>query len=51
LTGKHRLKKGRLLERSSDCGNGVIQVFDDMNVLNLSLDHIAEWCGLLDDDL
>jgi G patch domain/KOW motif-containing protein len=51
LTGEHRLSKGRLLERSSDCGTGVIQVFDDMNVLKLSLDDIAEWCGLLDDDL
>jgi G patch domain/KOW motif-containing protein len=51
LTGKHRFSKGKLLERSSDSGTGVIQAFEDMNVLKLSLDDIAEWCGPLDDDL
>jgi G patch domain/KOW motif-containing protein len=51
LTGKHRLQKGKLLERSSDSGKGVIQVFEDMNVVKLSLDDMAEWCGPLDDDM
>ena len=51
LTGKHRFAKGKLLERSGDSGMGVIQVFEDMNVVKLSLDDIAEWCGPLDDDM
>jgi G patch domain and KOW motifs-containing protein len=51
LSGNHRLAKGRLLERSSTSSKGVIQVFEDMNVLTLSLDDMAEWCGPLDDDL
>jgi hypothetical protein len=51
LTGKHRLAKGRLLERDSKANRGAIQVFEDMNIVNTSLDDIAEWCGPLDDDL
>jgi hypothetical protein len=51
LTGENRLTKGRLLERDSRSCKGVIQVFEDMNVLTLSLDDLAEWCGSLDDDL
>ena len=51
LTGNHGLEKGKLLERNSDSGQGVVQVFEDMNVVKLSLDDMAEWCGPLDDDL
>ena len=51
LTGEHRLAKGRLLERDSRAGKGVIQIFEDMNVATLSLDDLAEWCGALDNDL
>lgn len=51
LTGKHRFAKGKLLERSSESGTGIIQVFEDMNVLKLPLDDMAEWCGPLDDDM
>jgi hypothetical protein len=51
LTGSHRLCKGKLLERNSDSGQGVVQVFEDMNVVKLSLDDMAEWCGPLDDDI
>ena len=51
LTGKHRLQKGKLLERGSESGKGVIQLFEDMNLVKLSLDDIAEWCGPLDDDM
>jgi hypothetical protein len=40
-----------LLERNSDSGQGVVQVFEDMNVVKLSLDDMAEWCGPLDDDI
>lgn len=51
LTGRHKLQKGKLLERNSDTGKGVIQVYEDMNVVKLSLDDMAEWCGPLDDDM
>jgi len=47
LEGKHHWKKGRLLERSRD-GVGVIQFTEDLEVVNISLDSIAEWC--LNDD-
>lgn len=51
LTGKHKFAKGKLLERDSKSGKGVIQVFDDMSVVSLSLDDMAEWVGHLDDDM
>jgi G patch domain/KOW motif-containing protein len=51
LSGPNRTAKGRLLERDSSKQQGVVQVFEDMSVLTLSLDDIAEWCGPLDDDL
>jgi G patch domain/KOW motif-containing protein len=51
LTGPHKYAKGTLLERDSKRGTGVLQMFEDMNVLTLSLDDMAEWCGPLDDTL
>lgn len=51
LAGSHRFAKGQLLERNSQKATGVIQIYEDMSVLTLSLDDIAEWCGPLDDDL
>ncbi len=57
LEGKHHWKKGRLLERSNDGGYGVIQFTEDLEVVNISLDSIAEWClnysylGSAQDDL
>lgn len=51
LTGNHKFGKGRLLERDSRANKGAVQLFEDMNIVNTSLDDIAEWCGPLDDDL
>ena len=51
LAGPNRLAKGQLLERDSKTSTGVVQVYEDMSVIKLSLDDIAEWCGPLDDDL
>ena len=51
LTGSHKLEKGKLLERNGKEGKGAVQLFEDMNIVSLSLDDIAEWCGPLDDDL
>ena len=53
LTGdaQHRYAKGRLLERDSSKGRAAVQLFEEMNILNLSLDDIAEWCGPLDSDM
>lgn len=47
LEGKENLrwKMGRLLERSSKDGRGIIQLEEDLDVVNVSLDSIAEWCG------
>lgn len=51
LTGPHKYTKGQLLERDSKRNKAVIQIYEDMNVLTLKLDDIAEWTGPLDDDL
>ena len=51
LVGRNKFAKGKLLERDSNLGNGVVQIFDDMNVITLKLDDLAEWCGSLDDDM
>jgi G patch domain/KOW motif-containing protein len=51
LVGKSKFAKGKLLERDSRSGKGIIQVFEDMSVLKLSLDDMAEWVGPLDDDM
>ncbi|CAB9512376.1 g patch domain and KOW [Seminavis robusta] len=51
LTGKHKWTKGRLIERNGKTAKGSLQVFEDMSILTLSLDDMAEWCGSLDDDL
>lgn len=51
LTGSHKYEKGKLLERNSDKGRGVVQLYEDMNVVTLSLDDIAEYCAPLDDTL
>jgi G patch domain/KOW motif-containing protein len=51
LVGKSKHAKGKLLERDSRSGKGVIQVFEDMSVVTLSLDDMAEWVGPLDDDM
>ena len=49
LTGPNKSEKGKLLEKHSDKGRGILQLFEDMNVVTLSLDDIAEFCGALDD--
>lgn len=51
LTGKNKFEKGKLLERNSESGKGVVQTFEDMHVVSLSLDDIAEFVGQLDDTI
>ena len=51
LAGSNKWAKGLLVERNSKTSQGSIQVFEDMDIITLSLDDIAEWCGPLDDDL
>lgn len=41
----HHWKKGKLLERSSEGGYGVIQFAEDLEVVTVSLDSIAEYCN------
>ena len=50
LTGANRFGRGRLIERDLERGRGVVQLVEDMDVVELSLDDIAEWCGPLDND-
>ena len=48
---EHRWKKGKLLERNSSDGYGIIQLEEDLEVVKVSLDGLAEWCGgRLDND-
>ena len=51
LAGRHKYAKGKLLERDSKAGKGVIQIFEDMSVQTLSLDDLAEFVGSLDEDI
>ena len=51
LAGRNKFAKGKLLERDSKSGKGSIQIFEDMSVLTLSLDDLAEYVGSLDDDI
>lgn len=44
LEGSHHWKKGKLLERSSEGGYGLIQFAEDLEVITVSLDSIAEYC-------
>ncbi|GKY98096.1 hypothetical protein MPSEU_000767400 [Mayamaea pseudoterrestris] len=46
----HYLAKGTLMERDARNSCGMIQLHQDLAVLTLSLDDLAEWCGPLDDD-
>ena len=50
LQGQNMYKRGRLLERDSKSGRGVVQLAEDMDVISLSLDDIAEWCGPWDEE-
>jgi len=45
----HHWKKGRLLEKSSKDGYGIVQLEEDLEVVKISLDGLAEWCGRMDD--
>lgn len=45
VQGKHRGVLGKLMERDSDKGVGVVQKEDTYEMLTLSLDHIAEFVG------
>lgn len=49
LEGNHHWKKGKLLERSSEGGYGVIQFAEDLEVVTVSLDSIAEYCNDCDE--
>jgi len=50
LTGPNQYAKGKLLERNSEKCQGVVQLSEDMNVVTIPLDDMAEWCGSLDEE-
>jgi len=45
LRGKHRLRKGRLLERDTKRARAMVQLAGDFEVIELSFDDVAEWVG------
>ena len=51
LAGRNKYAKGKLLERDSKSSKGVVQIYEELNVLSLSVDDLAEWVGSLDDDM
>lgn len=51
LVGRYRLEKGKLLERQSVKGRAIVQLYDDLQIIKISLDDIAEWCAPLDTDM
>ena len=48
---QHRWKKGRLLEKHASSaengeeGYGIVQLEEDLEVVKVNLDGLAEWCG------
>lgn len=49
VAGEFRGQQGKLLEKRSDKGAAAIQLAEDMSVVRLHLDDIAEYIGHLDD--
>jgi len=47
LEGEHRWKKGKLLERESSSSSswGIVQMEENLEVVKVPLDSVAEWCG------
>jgi hypothetical protein len=50
LKGRNKYQRGTLLERNSNTCKGVVQLQENMDVVSIPLDDIAEWCGSLHDD-
>ncbi|CAN0269406.1 unnamed protein product [Discosporangium mesarthrocarpum] len=51
LRGAEKGVTGKLLARDSDRGTALVQVYEDLRTLTLSLDDVAEYTGMLDTDV
>ena len=51
LSGSHRLRRGKLLERDSEKGRAVVQLGGDLQVVECSFEAVAEWVGVMGDSL
>lgn len=50
LAGKHKGRKGRLLQASVSGGAAALQLLGDMEVVRLSLDDVAQFMGHLEEE-
>lgn len=51
LSGSHQLRRGTLLERRSEDALAMVQLAGDLQVVKCSFDDVAEWVGVLGDQL
>ena len=51
LSGPHRLRRGTLLERNSEEARAVVQLSGDLQIAQCSFDDVAEWVGVLGNEL
>ena len=51
VKGKHRNRRGRLLERHSDDAIAVVQLNEDFAIVKIDFDDVAEWVGVSGEDL
>ena len=50
LRGVHRLKRGKLLESDTRKEEGVVQLSEDLHVVRVSLDDVAEYRGRAEEE-
>ena len=51
VRGKHRNRRGRLLERHSEDAVAVVQLNEDFAIVKVDFDEVAEWVGVSGEDL
>ena len=45
LRGEHRGSKGKLLQRNKKTEKAVVQLYDDSEIVTVSMEDVAEFCG------
>ncbi len=50
VAGRHKGRRGRLLQVSLSSGAAALQLAGDMEVVRLLLDDVAQYLGAADDD-
>lgn len=51
VRGGERGATGKLLARDKDKETALVQVYEDLRAISLPLDDVAEFTGMLDDDM